>query len=220
MSRSSRSARSWAARRSELVPTSAPSARSFSDNAPHSASYGSARGGTAAIARPSASRAGTSLAECTARSTSPRRSAASISRTQRSLSPRARSRSPDVVIVTTSTSPPSAAATSRACARARALPRGPARGGGRCRGCRASRPALQRVHVGRLAVRLFRLGGASGVVDPEQLAQELLAGVAGGVVVGVLELQRRLVQQPLHHRARDGLDPREVARRSALPPTG
>src|SRR4051812_37141050 len=43
--------------------------------------------------------------------------------------------------------------------------------------------------------------------------------MAGGVVVRALQPDGRLVQQALHHRARDGLDPREVARRRALPAT-
>ena len=68
----SRRARSWAARRRLLVPTRAPRGSASSEAAPHRASRGSARarGRGDHHARP-ARWAGTSLAECTARSMSP-----------------------------------------------------------------------------------------------------------------------------------------------------
>ena len=57
-----------------------------SESAPQSASRASARSGTPTIASPSGSSAGTSFAECTARSISPASSASSISFTKRDLS--------------------------------------------------------------------------------------------------------------------------------------
>ena len=86
----------------------------------------------------------------------------SISRTQRSLSPRARSRSPDVVIVTIS-APPQRVGDLAAPARARA----------RCRACRASRAAARSGRTSACA--RVGLGGrarrASALLEPEQLAQ-------------------------------------------------
>ena len=98
------------------------------------ASRGSARGRTAAIASPAGSSAGMSLALCTARSMSPRTSACSISLTKTRLPPTcdrlaSRSRSPVVVMTTSSHSRPlrarTRAATALACQSARSLPRVP-----------------------------------------------------------------------------------------------
>ncbi len=136
-SRSGRAARSWAARRRLPVPTRAPCGRSLSAAAPQSASCTGARGGAPSRARPGASSAGTSLAECTARSISPASSACSIVSTQRDLSAAgvggtapaaglspAPGSSPLVRRITTS-APPSSRATWSACTRARLLPREP-----------------------------------------------------------------------------------------------
>ncbi len=125
--RSGRTASNWARRRSALVPTRAPSRTSPSSRSPTSTSIGSARRGVATIAVPGASSAGTSLAECTARSISPAVSAASIAPTQRDLSPRSRPTSPAVVIVTSSVACGSNRSTARAWASASALPRVPIR---------------------------------------------------------------------------------------------
>ena len=84
--RSSRTARSCAARRRLLVPTRAPLERASRPDAPHSTSSALTRAGVPSSESPSASSPGTSLAECTARSISPASSAASIVSTQRDLS--------------------------------------------------------------------------------------------------------------------------------------
>src|SRR4029453_12481993 len=105
------------------VPTRAPSMRSPSRVT--RTSRAEARSGTAAITRPSVSPAGRSFAEWTARSTSPSRSARTISATNSPFTPAgslagSAPRSPAVVVATSSVSTPdsvSASATSRACPR-------------------------------------------------------------------------------------------------------
>ena len=143
-------ASSWARRRSDDVPTRRPS--------PTITSAASSRGGTATIAVPPASSPGTSLAECTARSMSPRTSASSIASTQRDLSPAARPASPDVRRTTTS-APSSRSATQFACASASALPRVPMRiSAGAARGLPRPRP---RRPGPRPRARTARAAGAS-----------------------------------------------------------
>ena len=127
-------ASSWERRRRLDVPTRAPSGSSSMPLAvPTSASRGSSPLGTAAIARPSGSRPGTSFALWTARSTSPASRASSISFTNRDLSAgAARPVSPLVVMGTiwiSAPSAPRAVATAFACTSASALPRVPMRRG-------------------------------------------------------------------------------------------
>ena len=138
--------RNWATRRTLPLPTRGavppsgpfPTADSVDGGATPAgsttASRGSARGRTAAIESPSGSSAGMSLALCTARSTSPRTSACSISFTKTCLPPTfdrlaSRSRSPVVVMTTSSHSRPVPrrirAATALACQSASSLPRVP-----------------------------------------------------------------------------------------------
>ncbi len=120
-------------------------------------------------------------------------------------------RSPEVVIVTSSASPPSRSATHSACASASALPRVPIRitaGGGR--GARRTS-----------ARSLGRLAGASrspcsSSLEPEQVADQRHARV-DAVVAQLLHPHRRVVQQAVDDRAGDRLDALEVARRGRLP---
>ena len=114
------------------------------------ASRGSSRGSTPAIASPSGSTAGMSLLLCTARSISPRSSASSISLTNSRLPPTSDSgascsRSPDVLMTTMRQGGPPAAAmraaTVFACHSASWLPRVPSRSsssGLRARGQRSA----------------------------------------------------------------------------------
>ena len=200
-SRSSRSARSCGARRSDAVPTRAPAGSASRDGAPHERVARRPRArGIAAITRPSGSgSAGTSLAECTARSISPRQQRHLELADPALLVAGGAPRSPVVVIVTSSASPPSAAATRRACASASALPRVPIRIGGapRRRSGRTSAPG----RVGRVdasarsrRARTARAAPAARPWPPSSLDR--------------LQPDRRLVQQPLHR-------PRARSRRSA-----
>ena len=157
-------------------------------------------------------RAGTSLAECTARSISPRSSASSIVSIQRALSLRRAPRSPPVVISTIS-----CAAAQRGGDRA-----APAPAPARCRACRAS-PASRR-RSGRTSalgglVRLARLGARRRrLLEAEQLAQRAAARPwPAAVLAARLQADRRLVQQPLHDRAGDRLDAGAVARARRSP---
>src|SRR5207237_810771 len=195
-------ARSWARRRRLPVPTTAPSGSESSvSKPPHRASRGSARSGTPTIARPSGSRLGTSLAECTARSTSSRSSASSISFTKRDLSPATRA-SPEVRMGTTSTSASSSSATMRACASASALPRVPGR--------RSLAVDLGKVHPARLVL-------AQPLVDDGVGA--LVEGRDGGHHVEPVEPAREPLGLLVNERPRASglrLPPREVLCHLAL----
>ena len=96
ISRSGRSALSWAARRRLLVPTTAPFARWASDWRSRATrqSRTSSRRVTAPTTTPSASSVGRSFSECTARSISPSRSARSSSSVKSPLPPISGSGSP------------------------------------------------------------------------------------------------------------------------------
>ena len=133
---SARAARTSAWRRRLVVPTLAPAGSSASRGPEERrASRGSARSRIAHSERPPGSTVGTSLSECTARSTSPASIASSISLRKAPLPPtessrRSSSRSPVVVMTRSSISCPRAvrcALTCSACHRARALPRVPMR---------------------------------------------------------------------------------------------
>ena len=144
--------------------------------APQSASRGSARAGAPTIASPSASSPGTSLAECTARSTSPSSSAASIVSTQRRLSAPS-PRSPPVRSTTVSTGAVDApgdelrlAQRERAAARPEPQRRPPPRGC-RCVASRASRTV-------RALRRTPRLGRVVVAAQREEVAQQLDLAVA------------------------------------------
>ncbi len=107
--RSGRSRFTSACRRSDAVPTTAPAGSSPSDFDLRlmKTSRGSSRGSTAVMMRPSGSAVGMSLAECTARSTSPAASASSISLVNSPLPPtsdsgRSRMASPVVRMIRTS----------------------------------------------------------------------------------------------------------------------
>ena len=146
------------------------------------ASRASSRAGTPAIASPSGSSVGRSLAECTARSTSPANRACSISRTKRALSPPAAlARSPEVLIGTSS-APPSASATSSAWverqrAAARAEPQGRPVISHRLAAVAVASPLVERGDVALLAL------GRGTRVEAEQLAQRAHLQV-GVVAVG------------------------------------
>ena len=125
--RSGRMAASCARRRTEPVPILPPRGIAASVE-PTSASRTSARSGTAASSRSSGVTAMRSLAECTARSASPRRTTSWTSLTNTPFPPRVwialvRSRSPWVETMTSSVGRPSRAATRSACQRASTLPR-------------------------------------------------------------------------------------------------
>ena len=65
--------------------------------------------------------------------------------------------------------------------------------------------------------------GHGVLAQPEQLAHELQRGMPAGAAVLILETaqaDRRLVQQPRHHRSCDRLDTHGVARRRSLPAAG
>ena len=146
------SARSCALRRADAVPIRMPGRIS---DAPHSASRGSSLAGYAPTASPAASVEVMSLAECTATSMRPSRSASSSSLTKTPRLPispngRVRSRSPAVVIGTSAISRPgrrSASAARSAWVSASLLPREPTRrstvaaGGVRRRDAARPRPA-------------------------------------------------------------------------------
>ena len=126
-SRSSRSACSWAARRTELVPTRAPAGSSSSERAPQRASRGSARGGAATSSSPSRELGGHVLGRVHGEV-----DVAAQERLVELLDPAAlvlgggapRRGRPSVAIGTSS-APPSAPATAPAWASASALPRVP-----------------------------------------------------------------------------------------------
>ena len=135
ISRSGRRARRNATRRGLSVPTRAPIG-SVASVVPRSrqtrASRGSSRGGYAAIARRGCSSVGTSFAECTARSTEPSSSAATM-RPTKAPSPQAVSTgrsSPSVRMIAIAVATPCSArrsATQLAWTSASALPRVPMR---------------------------------------------------------------------------------------------
>ncbi len=108
IARSGRAARSWAARRGEPVPTRAPAGRvaSVRPSRAHSASRGSSRTGTAPRTSPSAGALGRSLSEWTATSHRPSSSASRRAVTNTPVPPSATrepvSRSPSVVMRTSS----------------------------------------------------------------------------------------------------------------------
>ena len=146
------------------------------------ASRGSSRGSTPAIARPSGSTAGMSLLLCTARSISSLSSASSISFTNSRLPPTSDSgascrRSPDVLMTTISARRPAGLgdAARRRCwpARARA-------------GCRACRGGAADGHAGADAQRLLGLTNGSTRRSPRH-------GSTSAVVVGA---RRRLPSRP------------------------
>src|ERR671923_808167 len=126
------SARSWARRRIDAVPTRMPGRTS---DAPQSASRGSSRSRYAPTASPSVSVEVMSLAECTATSIRPSSSASSSSLTNTPREPispngRVRSRSPAVVTGTSANSSPgrrSRSTASSACVSASRLPLEPTR---------------------------------------------------------------------------------------------
>ena len=204
------------ARRSARCRRGRPRRSASSDGAPKSTSTRVARRGTAAIAVPSASSPGTSLAECTARSISPRSSARSSAPTQRDLSPRR------AVAVAgggdlDELEPAGRARldTARAWASASALPRVPSlttRSGGAARGPRARPRHVLR--VGRAAA------AASSAPRRARTARAAAPGARGAALLERLHADRRLVQQPLHRpRARS---PRRARGRAArrLPAAG
>ncbi len=211
-SRSSRAARSWAARRMLLgadprAGAPARPARRLRTARPR----GARARGRASSASPAASSPGTSLAECTARSIRRRSSASSSSTPSATCPAPAAPRSPPVSDGTISQPAQQLRATSPACASASALPRVPirisARDGGAGRGPPPASPI-----------------GSCGRLRPsspqrEQLAHELQARVAA-VLAEAAQADRRLVQQAAHHRSRDRLDAREVARGGRLPAPG
>ena len=98
-----------------------------------------------------------------------------------------------------------ASADPQSSARARTA-RAPASAGRSSRTSSGASPCRDRRRAG---VRLV-------VAEPEQLAHELEAGVPA-LVAEAAQADRRLVQQPAHHRAGDRLHAREVARRGRLP---
>ena len=122
---------SWARRRTDPVPTRAPTGSPSSVD-PTSASRGSSRSGTAPITKPSGDAEGRSLAECTAKSARPSSTAACTSFTNTPWPPISQMatsvrRSPVVWTTTGSTGSPSAAETRSVWSRARALARVAAR---------------------------------------------------------------------------------------------
>ena len=137
--RSGRRRRSWATRRGDPLPTTAPcgSASSVRPSRAHSTSATGARGGTAPIARPATSAVGRSFIECTTRSHSSRSSASRSAATNTPVPPSCArgpvSTSPAVVIGTSSTSRPVAARRASAtwpdCVVASRLARVPSRSG-------------------------------------------------------------------------------------------
>ena len=138
-SRSGRARSSWATRRGEPDPTTAPCGKSASasPSRPHRTSRTEARGGTAPIWSPSTSPVGRSFMECTTRSHSPRSSASRSAATNTPVPPSWASgpvrTSPSVVMRTSSTSRPvatrSASATRPDCVVASRLARVPSRNG-------------------------------------------------------------------------------------------
>ena len=210
-SRSARSARSCAARRSdERADARARRPARRATRAPHSASRGSARGGDGGDARcPSGSSRGHVLGRVHGEVDRRRRAArASSSRTQRSLSDAALGRGRRW---SRSRRARLAAEQRRHLARLRQRQRAAARPDPHARRLsgRTLSAAAPRAPPRPAAPALGRR-----LVEPEQLAQQLLAAVAA--LLG-LQADRRLVQQPLHDRARHRLDAREVARRRASP---
>src|SRR4051794_15745552 len=129
--RSGRAHASCARRRTEPVPTRAPTGRPSSVE-PTSASRGSSRPGMAAMTSPSGDSDGRSLAECTAKSARPSSTAAWTSLTNTPWPPISQMAtsvrwSPIVDTTTGSTGSPRAAATRSVCSRANALARVAAR---------------------------------------------------------------------------------------------
>ena len=199
-------ARARAAARGGAATTSRPARRRQRSATPRRTARRADRRarGAPTSASPSAA-PGTSLAECTARSISPRAARARAPPPTRLVVDRAARGRPDVATVTSSTSPPSSdrppAAPGPAPARCPASPShhgGRGAAGGRCRAARRPRPAPARRRRARTA--RARAAAARGAC-PRPRAQP----------------DRRLVQQPVHHRPRHRLDAREVARRRALP---
>src|SRR5437588_1220951 len=122
---------SWARRRTDPVPTRAPTGRPSSVE-PTSASRGSSRSGMAPMTNPSGEVEGRSLAECTAKSARPSSTAACTSFTNTPWPPISQMAtsvrwSPIVCTTTASTGSPKAAATRSVCSRASALARVAAR---------------------------------------------------------------------------------------------
>ncbi len=181
------------------------------------ASRGSSRGRTAAIARPSGSTAGMSLLLWTARSISLRSSASSISLTNSRLPPTSDSgascsRSPVVLIVTMRQGGPPVAAIRAATALR--LPEGEL-AAARSESEFASHVATQRDGraAGCDAERFDVALGSSGFGQPEQAGQRFGVRADRFRVAERLQLFGRRQQQLLDDEVRDFVDPRARFRR-------
>src|SRR3954452_10073154 len=168
---------SWARRRTEPVPTRAPTG-SPSRVEPTNASRGSSRSGTAPMTSPSGDSDGRSLAECTAKSARPSRTAACTSFTKTPWPPISQMatsvrRSPMVCTTTGSTGSAQGAATRSVWSRANAL--------------------------ARVAARNIEL-------EVEELAQGVGQALALRRAGGVLQADSGIVQELGEHAAGDGLD--------------
>ena len=167
-------------------------------------SWGSARSGTAPIARSSSSSAGRSFAECTARSISPSRSASTIVSIQR----------PFIV----------SGDGSRSTCVGPARPRRPRSSSGRARrrrpGAGASaapaRPARWPAATG--ASRSGAFSPRVVEVDAEQLGQEPGVRAVGAGLRALLQLHDRIVQELGGHAARERLDRLVLVRREVGEP--
>ena len=213
-STTSRSGRAGAAagraRRSDAVPTRAPAAARPATRADQHVERVLARRRGDELGARRRSSPGTSLAECTARSISPASSARSSSLDPARLVPRARSGVARGRDRDEPSSPPSTRGDRRAPARARARSRA-------CRsaacvnaaaaGARRRRPLGARPSSRRRSSR------------PNSSRRTCRRRVAAAPASGALQAQRRLVQQPLHDRARDG-STRARSRVGQRPPSG